>query len=109
MLHPLAVFEVLDQRVFAFEIAAGNVAGQQRRHELDRLVGLEVGRHVGDQGVGRAVRFVEPVAGELLDQSEQLGGLLFRHPLLVRPGRRIPRGTWRSISSFFLLIALMQL
>ena len=104
----LAVFEVLDQRVFAFEIAAGNVAGQQRRHELDRPVGLEVGRHVGDQGVSRAVRFVEPVAGELLDQSEQLGGLFFGHPLAVRPATNSSRNLAID-SSFFLLIALMQL
>ena len=36
---------------------------------------LQVGRLVGHQGVGRRVRLVEAVAGELLEQVENLVGL----------------------------------
>ena len=106
--HPRRILQVLDQRVLALEIAAGDVAGQERGHELDRVVGLEVSRHVGDQSVGGAVRLVEAVARELLDQPEQLGGLLLRHPLPVRPATNSSRNL-AIVSSFFLLIALMQL
>ena len=42
--HPLGSLPVLDERVLALEVAARNVARQQRRHELDRIVRLEVGR-----------------------------------------------------------------
>ena len=86
-LHPLAVFEVLDQRVLLLEVAAGDVAGQQGGHELHRVVGLQIGRHVGDQGVGRGMALVEAVAGELLDQPEEFGGLLLGQPLLMRRRR----------------------
>ncbi len=37
-----------------------------------RVMGLEVGRLVGEQGVGGAVGLVEAVLGELLDLLEEL-------------------------------------
>ena len=55
----------------------------QRGEELDRVVGLEVGRLVGDQGVAEGVGLVERVPGERLDQVEDV----------LRPFRR-PRRPW---------------
>ena len=56
---------------------------KQRRHKLDLIMRLQVGGHVGDQGVSGRMRFVETVARELLDQPEQFGSLLLRHALGV--------------------------
>ncbi len=81
--HPAAIFQMLDQRVLLLEVAAGDVAREQGRHELDRIVGLEIGRHVGDQGVGGRMALVEAVAGEFLDHAEQIFGL----PLVASPWR----------------------
>ena len=65
-----------------FEISAG----QQRGHELDRIVRLEIGRVIREQRVGGGVRLVEAVAGELLHQVEDacrlvLGMLVLRRAL----------------------------
>ena len=57
-------------------------AGQERRHELDRVMLLQVGRLVGDQGVRARVRGVEAVVGERDDEVEDL----FRLPRLMAPG-----------------------
>ena len=43
--------------------------------ELDRVIRLEIGRLVGQQGVGGGVRFVEAVIGEFRQQVEDLVGL----------------------------------
>ena len=107
--HPLAIFQVLDQRILALEVAARNIARQQRRHELDRVVRFQIRRLIGDQRVGGAVRFVEAVAGELLDLAEQLLGLfLVEAAAAGRPSMNSSRNL-AMIGSFFLLIALMQL
>ena len=45
------------------------------------MVGLEVCRLVGDDTVSRGMRFVEPVAGELGHQFEDVVCLVRRHPL----------------------------
>ena len=50
----------------------GLVVRHHRAEELHRVVRLEVGGLVGDDGVGGGVGFVEPVAGELLEQVEHL-------------------------------------
>ena len=76
--HPQAIFAMLDQRIFLLEIPVGHVAGEQGRHEFDRIMGLEIGRDVGDQGVSRRMAFVESVAGEMLDQAEQFRRLAVR-------------------------------
>ncbi len=76
--HPAAIFQVLDQRIFLLEIAAVDIAGQHGRHEFQRIVRFQIRRHVGNQRVGRAVRFVEAVAGEFGDQLEQFAGLPLR-------------------------------
>ena len=49
---------------------------EQRRHEVPRVVRLEIRRLVREQRVGRRVRLVEAVAGEELHQVEDLGRLL---------------------------------
>ena len=84
--HALAVFEVFDQRVLLLEVAARDVAGEQGRHEFDRVVGLQVGGRIGDQGVGGGMALVEAVAGELLDEAEQVGRFLLRQSALVGAG-----------------------
>ena len=71
-------------------------------------MGLEIGRHVGDQGVGRRVALVEAVAGELFDHAEQLAGLVLRQPLLRRRPSMNSSRNLAIVASFFLLIALMQ-
>ena len=50
--HPPAVVDVLDEELLA--LGAVHLGGEQGGHELGRVVRLEVGRLVGDQGVGRA-------------------------------------------------------
>ena len=65
-------------------VGVPHFAGEQGRHELVRVVRLQVGRLVGDERVGRGVRLVEPVAGELLDQLEELLRLLLRDLPLLR-------------------------
>ncbi len=49
---------------------------QQRGHEIDRIVRLQVRRHEGQIGIGRGVRLIEAVAGELLHLIENLFDLL---------------------------------
>ena len=45
-------------------------------HELDRVVGFQIGGAVAEHRVGGGVRFVEAVLGEFLEQGEDgLGGL----------------------------------
>ena len=55
-----ALADVLDD---VFGLAG--FTGEQRGHELDRVVGFEPGGVVGEQGVGGGVGLVEAVAGEL--------------------------------------------
>jgi hypothetical protein len=53
--------------------------GQQRREEVRRMVRLQVGRLVREPRVGRRVRLVEAVPGELLHLVPDLAGLLLVH------------------------------
>ena len=59
--------------------------GQQRRHEVARVVGLEVAGLVREQRVRGRVRLVEAVAGEVRQQVEDLAGLLLRQLVLDGP------------------------
>ncbi|MNM42531.1 hypothetical protein D3C81_533730 [compost metagenome] len=61
-----------------------HVRRQRRGHELGRVMALEPGRLVTDQGVGGSVRLVEAVAGELLHQVEDRIGLGFADAVLGR-------------------------
>eukprot|EP01022_Parablepharisma_sp_SALTPOND_P029433 TRINITY_DN734_c3_g1_i1.p2 TRINITY_DN734_c3_g1~~TRINITY_DN734_c3_g1_i1.p2 ORF type:complete len:1458 (-),score=543.13 TRINITY_DN734_c3_g1_i1:22429-26802(-) len=54
-------------------------------HERGGMVGLQVGRVVGQQRIGGRVRLVEAVAGELFHQVEDLVGLGLVQPVLGRP------------------------
>ncbi len=63
-------------------VGVAHLRGQQRRHELNRIMGLKISRLVGQQRVSGGVRFVEAVAGELLHQVEDLDNLLFREAAL---------------------------
>ena len=45
---------------------------QQSRHELHRIMGLEIRRVVGQQGIGGGVRFVEAISSKLGHQIENL-------------------------------------
>ncbi len=103
-----AVFHVLDQRVLAHEVAARDIARQQGGHELDRIVGFQVRRLVGDQGVGRGMALVEAVAGELGDQFPDLFRVFLGQPVLDRAAQMNCSRLRSIIASFFLLIALMQ-
>ena len=57
---------------------------QQRGHEVDRVVRLQVAGDVGQERVGGRVRLVEAVARELLHQVEDLLDLLLREAALER-------------------------
>ncbi len=51
--------------------------GEQCRHELDGIVGLEPRRVIREQSVGGGVRLVEAVSGELLHEVEDLSCRVF--------------------------------
>ena len=61
--------------VFHYLVAVVDLAGQQSRHEADRIVGLQVSGLVGQDRVGGRVRLVESVAGKLDHQVEYSRGL----------------------------------
>ena len=77
--HFPALVDVLDHVVGA----AGN-RGQQRCHELYRIMSLQICRVVGQQRVCRGVRLVKAILGELLHQVEDLLDLLRRVTALHR-------------------------
>ena len=78
---PVAAFiDVLDDLV-----AVAHLVGQQGRHELDRIMGFQIGRHVGQHRVGRRMGLVEPVPGELFHQIEDADDFLLRVAALHRP------------------------
>ena len=58
--------------------------GQEGCHEFSRVVRLEVGRLVGDHGVGGAVTLVKGILGELLEGVEKLGGFFALDPFFLR-------------------------
>ncbi len=66
-------------RVLGDAVGGGELAIEHRRHEGHRVVGLQVGGLVGQDGVGDAVALVETVAGEGLDLVPQIRGLGARH------------------------------
>ena len=66
-------------------VGVGDVEAHRGGDELHRRVRLEPGGLVGDDGVGRRVALVEAVAGELVDQLEDRGGLGLRHAASRRP------------------------
>ena len=76
----LAVAEHLDDPVGGTDLG-GKVGGE----EIDRVVRLEVGGLVGDEGVRDGVGLVEAVAGEGLDQGPEVLRLLLRGPVLDGP------------------------
>ena len=82
--------------VFGDAVRTLHPARQERRHELGREVGLEIGRLIGDRPVGRRMRLVEAVAGELFDHAEKFGGLGRLQSRTSWTRRETPRGIWRS-------------
>ena len=76
--------EVRRQDLDAHAVALGNedadlvgvvdFVGEQRGHELDRVVRLQIGGPIGDVAVTGGVGFVEAVTGEHLDLVEDLVG-----------------------------------
>ena len=61
-----------------------HIGRQRRRHERRRMVRLEPGRVISHHGIGRRVRFVETVLGELFHEIEQLHGQLAVDTILRR-------------------------
>ena len=61
-------------------IGVAKLRGEQCRHELNRIIRLQVGGLGGDDRVCRAVRLREPIAGESLDHGED-----FRRQSLLDP------------------------
>ena len=80
--HLVALADVLDDLGRRPALGLG---GQQGGQEMDGVMGLEVGRLVGQEGVGGAVGLVEAVLGELLDLLEDLVGLGLADALLLGP------------------------
>ena len=56
---------------------------QDGTHVLQGIVGLEVGRPVGDKGIADAVGLVEGIAGEGFDEVKNLDGQLAFKPLAL--------------------------
>ena len=77
---------MLDQIVFASEVSAGDVAGQQCRHEFDGVMRFEVGRLERQHRVGGRVAFVEAVASELDDHVPQVLSFFFAEPVFHGAG-----------------------
>ena len=56
-------------------VGVAEVEGHGSGDELDRVIGLEIGGLVGDQRIGRGMRFVEAVAGEFRHLLENMLGV----------------------------------
>ena len=56
-------------------VGVAQVVGHRGGHELDRMVGLQIGRLERDQGIGGGVAFHEAVSGEFGHLFEDLLGL----------------------------------
>ena len=69
-------------------VGVAHVERHRRRHELDRMIGLQIRGLVGDQRVGRGVALVEAVFGEALQQVEDHVGLRALDAALGRAFRR---------------------
>ena len=82
-LHLAAFLDVLHD-VFRL----GDFRRQQRRHEFDRIVRLQIRGLIGHQRVGRGVRFVEAVPGELRHLIEDLGHRGLRVPQCRRTAHK---------------------
>ncbi len=103
--HPPAVVDMFDEELVA--LGAVHLRGEHGGHELGRIVGLQVGRLIGDQGIGGVMRLVEAVAAEELDQVEDLGGLRpAPGPRSTAPSMNWSR-PWAMTSAFFFEIALI--
>ena len=74
--HAVA-FALVDRQL----VGQVKIAVHHRRHELDRVVRLEPGRLVADDGIGRRMGLVEAVIGELFQKVEDLAGLLGIYPV----------------------------
>ncbi len=55
-------------------VGIADLEAHQRGHELDRMVGLEIGGLIGDERIGRGVRLVEAVAREFRHLFEDVLG-----------------------------------
>ncbi len=82
--HGPAFGDVLDGLVLI-----PHVLGQEGGHKLDRIMGLEIGGLIGDHGIGRGMRLVEPIPPELVDQPEELLGHLRRDPVTHGPFHKL--------------------
>ncbi|MNL43173.1 hypothetical protein D3C87_1656770 [compost metagenome] len=58
-----------------------HIEGHGRRVELVRKMLLEIGRLIGDPGIGGRVALVEAVIGELCQKVEDLVGQCLAHPV----------------------------
>ena len=83
--HPLAVLEVLDQWIFAFEISVCDIPGQQSSHEFHFEVGFEISGLVGDKCVGCRVAFIKTVACKFQNLIPEVFGILFRQTQIDGP------------------------
>ena len=83
--HPPAVVDMFDEELVA--LGAVHLGGEHGRHELGRVMGLEVSGLESDHRVRRAVRFVESIAAEVFDQLEDLSRLFLIEPPLEQPPR----------------------
>ena len=71
--HLAAFINVLDH-----VIGVAGHGGEQRGHELDGVMRLEISGLIGEHRVRGGVRFVESIAGELRHQIKNLFNLLCR-------------------------------
>ena len=82
-----------------------HVEAHRRGEEFGRVMRLQPGGVIGDQRVGGGVALVEAIAGELVDQVEQLVGLGRRDVVGRRSPRRSARAGRPSPTWIFLPIA----
>ena len=67
-------------------VAVLDFAGEESGHKLGRIVGLQVGGLIADEGIGGAVALVETVTAEEGDESKDFAGGCLGHASLLSAG-----------------------
>jgi len=82
--QPAAFFNIQGYLVGVF-----HNAGNEGRHVLDGIIGLEVGRLVGHQGIGSRMALVKTVTGKVGHQVEDVAGHIGGYSLLCGTGQEL--------------------
>ena len=97
---PLALIDIRSQHFDTHPLALGDgigdlpgirgLRGHGRGHELCRIVGFEIGRVEGDDGITGSVRLIKTVAAERKNQREELFGYVPLHAIFHAALDKVP-------------------